>query len=59
MPYAIMLPSFVMEISDVPAPTSTSAIFNNRNLSGIATFIAAIGSNVRFATYNPALSTAV
>ena len=58
MPYAIILPSLVMEISDVPAPTSTKAIFNRRNLSGIATLIAAIGSNVRFATYKPARSTA-
>ena len=49
-----MLPSLVMEISDVPAPTSTNAMFSIRNASGIATLIAAIGSNVILATSNPA-----
>ena len=54
IPYAAMLPSLVRQISEVPAPTSTSAIFRSLYCSGIATFIAAIGSNVRLATVSPA-----
>ncbi len=50
IPNAIMLPSFVMEISEVPAPTSTKAIFSILYISGMATWIAAIGSNVILAT---------
>ena len=53
-----MLPSRVIEISEVPAPTSTNAMLSKRNFSGIATLIAAIGSSVRLATYRPARSTA-
>ena len=53
-----MLPSLVIEISLVPAPTSTNAIFNNLNFSGIAILIAAIGSKVRFAIFKSAFSTA-
>ena len=37
IPYATMAPSFVIEISEVPAPTSTSAMLSIRNFSGIAT----------------------
>ena len=58
MPYAITQPSLVMQISEVPAPTSTSAILRSLNFSGIAISIAAIGSSVRFATLSPAFSTA-
>ncbi len=59
MPKAIIFPSAVIEISEVPAPISTIAIFSRRNFSGIATRIAAIGSNVRLATFKPASSTAL
>ena len=58
MPKAMILPSFTMEISEVPAPTSTSAIFSRRKRSGMAILIAAIGSSVRLATCSPASSTA-
>ena len=58
MPYAVIAPSFVIQISDVPAPTSTSAIFSNRNFSGMATMDAAIGSRVKLDTSSPAISTA-
>ncbi len=58
IPKAIMLPSFTMEISDVPAPTSMRAIFSRRKRSGIARLIAAIGSSVRLTTRSPASSTA-
>ena len=47
----------MIEISEVPAPTSTSPIFSNLKLTGIASSLAAIGSNVKFATFNPAFST--
>ena len=50
IPYAMIAPSLTMDRSDVPAPTSTSAMFNNLNFSGIATLIAAMGSSVRLAT---------
>ena len=36
IPKAVMLPSLTIEMSDVPAPISTKAIFNNLNFSGIA-----------------------
>ena len=59
MPKAIILPSFVRQISEVPAPTSTSPRFNNLKSSGTARLIAAIGSRVKLATFNPACSTAI
>ncbi len=59
IPYATILPSFVIEISLVPAPTSINAIFSMRYICGIATSIAAIGSSVRLATSSPASSTAL
>ena len=58
MPYAIIQPSFVRQISDVPAPTSTSPMLRSLYCSGIAIFMAAIGSNVRLSTLSPAYSTA-
>ena len=51
------LPSLVMHISEVPAPTSINPMFRSLYCSGIAIFIAAIGSNVRLATCRPAYST--
>ena len=59
IPNAITLPSFVIEISDVPAPTSIIAMLRSLNFSGIATLMAAIGSSVRFTTLSPASSTAL
>ena len=51
--YAIIVPSFVIAISEVPAPISTRAIFNSLTLLDTAASIAAIGSNVINPTSNP------
>ena len=59
IPYAVTVPSLVIHISDVPAPTSTRARLSSLNFSGIATLIAAIGSSVRLHTLSPAPSTHV
>ncbi len=47
IPYAMIVPSFDIAISLVPAPTSTNAMLSILRSSGTVMFTAAIGSSVR------------